>query len=120
MTFSPTGCSLAPATHKDLAYLVATQTTYPSWGYWQTLGATTLFEAWDSTARSNDHPFLGTVVDWFYQYLAGIKITGAGYSTISVMPYVPEGLTSAQAASRRPGARWRARGLTAPLNSRFL
>ncbi|KAI0174306.1 bacterial alpha-L-rhamnosidase-domain-containing protein [Pestalotiopsis sp. NC0098] len=84
--------------YKDLAYLVATQTTYPSWGYWQTLGATTLFEAWDSTARSNDHPFLGTVVDWFYQYLAGIKITGAGYSTISVMPYVPEGLASAQSS----------------------
>ncbi|KAF3000421.1 hypothetical protein E8E14_003866 [Neopestalotiopsis sp. 37M] len=84
--------------YKDLAYLVATQTTYPSWGYWQTLGATTLFEDWTSTARSNDHPFLGTVVDWFYQYLAGIKITGAGYSAISVMPYVPAGLMSAGAA----------------------
>lgn len=88
--------------YKDLAYLIATQTTYPSWGYWKSLGATTLWEAWDVYARSNDHAFLGTIVDWFYQYLAGIKITGAGYKTISITPYVPEGLTSASATVQTP------------------
>ncbi|KAL3295264.1 alpha-l-rhamnosidase [Colletotrichum asianum] len=54
----------------DLAYSVATQTTYPSWGYWKSLGATSLWEEWAGSSRSQNHPFLGTVVDWFYQHLA--------------------------------------------------
>lgn len=81
----------------ELAYLVATQTTYPSWGYWKENGATTLWEGWPVSARSHGHQFLGTVVDWFYQYLAGIKISGAGYDSIIITPYVPANLRSARA-----------------------
>ncbi|VUC26105.1 unnamed protein product [Clonostachys rosea] len=80
----------------DLAYAVATQETYPSWGYWRSLGATTLWEEWPATSRSQGHGFFGTVVDWFYQHLAGIKITSPGYATISVKPYVPSSLSSAK------------------------
>jgi alpha-L-rhamnosidase len=46
----------------DLAYTIAAQTSYPSWGYWFTqLGATTMWELWEALARSRDHAFLGTV-----------------------------------------------------------
>ncbi|GKZ15195.1 glycoside hydrolase family 78 protein [Haladaptatus sp. T7] len=57
----------------DLAYSVATQTTYPSWGHWVENGMTALLESWPLDARSRDHHFLGTIDEWFYQYLAGIR-----------------------------------------------
>ncbi|KAK2756610.1 alpha-l-rhamnosidase [Colletotrichum kahawae] len=86
----------------DLAYSVATQTTYPSWGYWKSLGATSLWEEWAGTSRSQNHPFLGTVVDWFYQHLAGIKITTAGYKSIVIAPFLPANLASAQGSIQTP------------------
>lgn len=58
----------------DLAYKVATNPTYPGWGYWfQALGATTMWEEWQNTSRSHDHAFMGTVDDWLYQRVAGIR-----------------------------------------------
>lgn len=88
--------------YADLSYAVATQTTFPSWGYWRALGATTLWEEWREASRSQGHAFLGTVVDWFYKHLAGIKITGAGYSSISIEPYAPVGLSAAKGQVRTP------------------
>jgi alpha-L-rhamnosidase len=74
----------------DLAYTIAAQTTYPSWGYWFTqLGATTMWEQWEATARSHDHAFFGTVDDWFYTRLAGIRPAAPGYETILIKPFVP-------------------------------
>jgi alpha-L-rhamnosidase len=88
--------------YADLSYAVATQTTFPSWGYWRALGATTLWEEWRGASRSQGHSFLGTVVDWFYKHLAGIKITGAGYKLISIEPYAPAGLSAAKGQIRTP------------------
>ncbi len=34
--------------HADVAYQIATQETYPSWGYMLAHGATTVWERWDS------------------------------------------------------------------------
>lgn len=74
----------------DLAYTIATQTSYPSWGYWFTqLGATTMWEQWEAGARSHDHAFLGTIDDWFYTRLAGIQPAAPGYEQILIKPFVP-------------------------------
>lgn len=59
--------------HHDVAYGIATKTTYPSWGHWVENGMTALLENWSLDARSRDHHFLGTVDEWFYSYLAGIR-----------------------------------------------
>jgi alpha-L-rhamnosidase len=59
--------------HHDVAYTVATQTTYPSWGHWIENGMTALLESWELDTRSRDHHFLGAIDGWFYQYLAGIR-----------------------------------------------
>jgi alpha-L-rhamnosidase len=60
----------------DMAYDLAVQTTYPSWGYMVEKGATTIWELWQDNNRpamnSHDHPALGSVGSWFYQALAGI------------------------------------------------
>ena len=90
-----TGCMglkyLAPVLtsygQKETAFAVVSQTDFPSWGYWLTQGATTLWEAWDKDSRSYDHYYFGTIDDWFYQYLAGIRPTSAGFRTFQIKPY---------------------------------
>lgn len=60
----------------DVAFRIATQTTYPSWGYMLENGATTLWERWEYSVggamHSHNHPMLGSVASWMFKYLAGI------------------------------------------------
>jgi alpha-L-rhamnosidase len=80
----------------ELAYKVATNPTYPGWGYWFTsLGATTMWEEWQASARSEDHAFLGTVDDWLYQRVAGIEPAAPAYAKIAIKPYPVGDLTNA-------------------------
>ena len=86
--------------YHDLAYEVATQTTYPSWGYMVEKGATTMWELWNSDTEppdqmnSRNHFALGSVGEWYYAYLAGIRPdpnqTGFKHTIIAPMP--PDGL----------------------------
>ena len=72
----------------ELAYTIATQTTYPSWGFMIKQGSTSLWEMWETTSRSLDHFFLGTYEEWFYSHLAGVTDIQNGYETFTVRPYV--------------------------------
>ncbi len=80
----------------DLAYSIANQTDYPSWGQWLQ-SESTLFEQWGPDARSHQHAFLGTVDEWFFQTVAGIEPMAPGYSQVSIKPY-PVGVLSAASA----------------------
>jgi alpha-L-rhamnosidase len=87
----------------ELAYRVANQRTYPSWGYWAANGATTLWERWDLGARSRDHVFLGGAIDeWFFTDLAGISPAAPGYDRIRIAPHPLGDLTYVNAATRTP------------------
>ncbi len=89
--------------HADLAYKVATNPTYPGWGYWfEGLGATTMWEEWNAGSRSHDHAFMGTVDDWLYQDVAGIEAAAPGYTRVTVQPHVGGGLTHASAHIASP------------------
>ncbi|AZM50416.1 hydrolase [Streptomyces sp. WAC 06738] len=72
--------------HADVAHAIATQRTYPSWGYWFDNGADTMWEMWQLDSRSRDHYFQGTVVQWLYENVAGLRPGDAGYRTFSVRP----------------------------------
>jgi alpha-L-rhamnosidase len=91
----------------DLAYELAVQTTYPSWGYMVKNGATTLWELWEDktgpSMNSHDHAMFGSVGSWFYTALGGINLASddaadAGYRRIRIQPYVVEDLHWASAA----------------------
>lgn len=61
--------------HADLAYRMATQDTYPSWGYWIKNGQTTLTENWKMEKGKDDsynHIMYGEIGAWFYKGLGGI------------------------------------------------
>ncbi|RLF14392.1 MAG: alpha-L-rhamnosidase, partial [Thermoprotei archaeon] len=74
----------------DLALAIATQTSYPSWGYMIREGATTLWERWEYLAggamNSHNHIMFGTVDMYFYQYLAGIRPLKPGFREFIVKP----------------------------------
>ena len=89
---------LTEAGYADAAYAVATQTTYPSYGYWaDSLGWSALGEYWEPTSRSRNHHMFGSVAQWFYEDLAGVRPLAPGYARIAFRPAVPAGLDSAAA-----------------------
>ena len=75
----------------DVAYLLATQKKYPSWGYMAENGATTIWELWNGDKASpkmnsgNHVMLLGDLLTWCYQYLGGIQGTDA-YKHIILKP----------------------------------
>lgn len=77
----------------DVAYLLATQKTYPSWGYMTESDATTIWELWNGDKanprmNSGNHVMLlGDLLTWCYQNLGGIKNgNGIAYKHIVLKP----------------------------------
>ena len=72
--------TLSACGHGDVAYMLATQRTYPSWGYMAEQGATTIWELWngdhaDAKMNSANHVMLlGDLIAWCYQQLGGIRL----------------------------------------------
>ena len=83
----------------DLAYKLLTNKKYPSWGYEISLGATTIWERWDSFREdigfnpdgmnSFNHYSLGSVAEWMYESMMGVSPTldDPGFKTVIVSPY---------------------------------
>ncbi|KPK80687.1 MAG: alpha-rhamnosidase [Bacteroides sp. SM23_62_1] len=90
----------------DIAYKLATNTGYPSWGYMAENGATTIWELWngntaDPSMNSHNHVMLlGDLITWFYENLAGIKTDPAnpGFKRIEMKPSLIEGLDFVKAS----------------------
>jgi alpha-L-rhamnosidase len=91
--------------NSDLAYDIACQTTYPSWGYMIENGATTLWELWQRregpSMNSHNHPMLGSVGSWLYKALAGINLDEAvvAFEKIRIEPRIVRDLFYASAAA---------------------
>ncbi|MGC9347754.1 MAG: family 78 glycoside hydrolase catalytic domain [Anaerolineae bacterium] len=92
--------------HADVAYHIATQQSYPSWGYMLSHGATTVWERWEHATgggmNSHSHPMLASVGSWLYKALAGITIdlkdvADPAFARFSVRPRVVGDLTGARA-----------------------
>jgi alpha-L-rhamnosidase len=105
--------------YAEAAYKVATQDTYPSWGWWIVNGATTLLENWDLQATrdiSDNHMMFGEVVGWLYKGIGGIKPDPLqpGFKHIILSPHFASGLTRFEARHRSPYgeivSKWERRG----------
>jgi alpha-L-rhamnosidase len=85
--------------HPELAYQIATQESYPGWGYMLANGATTLWERWENKTggemNSHNHPMMGSVGSWFYKYGVGIlpEVDGPGFEKFTVKPIIFNELT---------------------------
>lgn len=104
--------ALGETGHLETAYRLLLETGCPSWLYPVTMGATTVWERWDSmlpdgtinpgTMTSFNHYALGAVADWLHKVVAGIAPTSPGYATVSVAPRPGGGLTWARARLDTP------------------
>lgn len=99
--------------HTDTAYRLLLQTENPSWLYAVKMGATTIWERWDSLLpdatvnpsgmTSFNHYAFGAVADWMHRVVAGLAPAAPGYRRLRIAPQPPRrGLTSASARLRTP------------------
>ena len=85
----------------DLAYTIATQKTFPSWGYMIENGASTIWELWngntaDPSMNSGNHVMLlGDLMIWYHENLIGIKSCDEGdpFKHFTINPYFAPQLT---------------------------
>jgi hypothetical protein len=82
------------------AYTIAQQTTYPSYGRWATeLNWTSLGEYWEASSRTRNHHMFGSIGQWFYEGLVGIKPTKPGYEAIDFKPLIADDAKLNQASA---------------------
>lgn len=104
--------ALTQTGHLDDAYRLLTERQSPSWLYMVDMGATTMWERWDSLLpdgsvnpgemTSFNHYALGSVADWIHRTVAGIAPLEPGYRKILVAPRPGGGINAAQAELMTP------------------
>ncbi|MDR7187722.1 alpha-L-rhamnosidase [Microbacterium sp. BE35] len=107
--------ALTSTGHLDDAYALLLQREVPSWLYPVTMGATTIWERWDSMRpdgsvnpgemTSFNHYAFGAVADWMHRSIGGIAPLDPGYRRILVAPQPGGGLTWAEASLETPHGR---------------
>ncbi|MEK6345177.1 MAG: family 78 glycoside hydrolase catalytic domain, partial [Curtobacterium sp.] len=112
--------ALTQTGHLDDAYRLLLQTECPSWLYPVTMGATTVWERWDSMLpdgtinpgqmTSFNHYALGAVADWMHRVLGGLTSTAPGYASVRIAPRPGGDLTwastSIESVHGRIAVRW--------------
>jgi len=93
--------------HLDDAYRLLLERGCPSWLYPVAMGATTIWERWDSMLpdgtinpgqmTSFNHYALGAVADWIHRTVGGIAPLEPGYAKVLIAPQPGGGLTWATA-----------------------
>jgi len=96
----------------DAAFHLLTQRECPSWLYPVTMGATTIWERWDSLRpdgsvnpgqmTSFNHYALGAIADWLHRTVGGLSPAAPGYRHLAVRPRPGGGLTYARARHITP------------------
>lgn len=107
--------ALCIAGRPDVAYRMLLQTAMPSWLYAVTMGATTIWERWDSmlpdgsvnagTMTSFNHYAYGAVADWLHRRVGGLAPAAPGWKRVVVRPLVTGQLSSARIAFESPYGR---------------
>ena len=96
--------ALTKAGYAKTAYTLLLREELPSWLYAVNMGATTVWERWDSILpngsiragemNSLNHYAYGAVVSWVYKSIIGINmgVNGEGFTSVSFKPEVDERL----------------------------
>lgn len=104
--------ALSATGYHQLAYRMLLEKQCPSWMYPITMGATTIWERWDSMLpdgsinpgemTSFNHYALGSVVNWIHKNVCGISPLRPGWKQIKVAPLPGGTITWAQAKYETP------------------
>jgi len=73
--------------YQEVAYKMLNSEKECSYSTWKKQGATTLYESWRN-ARSYNHPMFGSVVEYFFSYLLGIRQAedSVAYRKVEIKP----------------------------------
>ncbi|WP_228374282.1 alpha-L-rhamnosidase [Demequina phytophila] len=98
--------ALTDTGHADVAGRLVLNDENPSWLYPVTMGATTIWERWDSMLEdgsvnpgemtSFNHYALGAIADWLHRRVAGLAPAEPGYRSLEVRPVILDGLDRAR------------------------
>jgi alpha-L-rhamnosidase len=104
--------ALCSAGEYNAAYSLLSQRDCPSWLYPVTMGATTIWERWDSlrpdgTVNPNkmtsfNHYAFGAVADWLHRTVGGLATAAPGYRHLAIRPHPGGGLTHARVRHLTP------------------
>ena len=110
--------TLSEAKRQDIAYKLLEQTTFPSWIYPVTQGATTMWEHYDSWTEENgfckdvqmnsfNHYWTGVAVSWLFEGVCGIvpcsdSQTTRAFKRFKLAPLPGGSLTDAKAIFKSP------------------
>jgi alpha-L-rhamnosidase len=97
---------------EEAAFRLLMERECPSWLYPLTMGATTIWERWDSLLpdgsvnpgemTSFNHYAFGAVADWLHRTVAGLAPAEPGYRRIEIRPRIGGGLTFVRAQHETP------------------
>ena len=101
--------------YNDLAYKLLLHEQYPGWLYPVTMGATTIWERWnsmmpdrtipDNGMNSFNHYSYGAIGDWLYRDAVGLYETSAGFKTMAIKPHPGADFTQMRAEQQTPYGR---------------
>jgi hypothetical protein len=69
-----------------------TKEEHPSYYAFVKDGMTTLGEYWASNPRSHCHDMMGHIIEWYYSFIAGIRIEEPGFRKVRIRPYMPDSM----------------------------
>ena len=118
--------ALTQTGHEEEAYTLLLNEDYPSWLYEVNLGATTIWERWNSLLpdgsisgtgmNSLNHYAYGCIVEWIYESVCGIRVTregtapgsesGTGGQSLVIAPHADRRLGHARASVRLAAGRY--------------
>lgn len=98
--------------YSDLAYALLLGKEYPGWLYEVGLGATTIWERWNSVLpdgrisgtemNSLNHYAYGSIAQWMYENMCGVQVLEPGYRRFRIAPEISGELSEASMAFRSP------------------
>lgn len=104
--------ALAATGHIQVAYSLLVETGCPSWLYPVTMGATTVWERWDSMLPNGDinpgkmtsfnHYAFGAIAKFMYERIAGLQRLEAGWTKCRIAPLVGGEFSHADASHVTP------------------
>ncbi len=98
--------ALSEAGKINEVYKIVNSTKYPGWGHMIDRGATTIWETWKESDNiySNCHPMFGTITEWYFRWLAGIRPdpSHSGLEKFFIGPSLPAGLKSVDCSYKSP------------------
>jgi alpha-L-rhamnosidase len=100
--------------HPEAAYTLLLNEDYPGWLYEVNMGATTIWERWNSVLpdgkisdtgmNSLNHYAYGSIVEWMYRYMGGIEPCedAPGFKHFRIRPYTDSRISSAKVEFASP------------------